>query len=530
MKNTSTLFSFNPGELIKIINWVRADGKYVIVDPNNSQLLMYLDEKQYNRFCIVAISSEKPLVVLVTPDDSKETVVKRFKDPSTPLPGIDTPLKFPRLSKMFSLLDGWTVKESMIEFKRNFKQFFPTYHLDMISWLGLKRSSSLIVAIGQFGSRMDVINSSEGINQTINLLKIYSITVLQYLAGTPLNSTQDLGRRVRLKHGLPVILPSIIRHLIRQRDVNTIRVVISLLHAYKGMKGIYKAPDFSSIVAPRFVPPSLPSIMNIWKGVDDLLYPQKRASDSLDSDWSEVNSTLSSFWKDFNPKQVKPTLLSSVETLSIPLTVGPNCKVSVLGSSVDALALLSNGKMHKLITSYFKEAEQVSKLYKVSIPSKELSLIEMITKEALILKAALIKDISVIQNLVSQVSYLRPEFQTRIDSYNLISDPDLRLSFMKDLVRDIQLRLRLGKLAIKLEAAGKVRVFAISDFWTQNMMKPLHKSIFNVLEHHSSDATFNQEGRVKDFSQKGHKFIASFDLKSATDLIPIQLYEKVLGQ
>lgn len=32
----------------------------------------------------------------------------------------------------------------------------------------------------------------------------------------------------------------------------------------------------------------------------------------------------------------------------------------------------------------------------------------------------------------------------------------------------------LGQLAIKEEAAGKVRVFAMVDVWTQSALKPLH--------------------------------------------------------
>jgi len=33
---------------------------------------------------------------------------------------------------------------------------------------------------------------------------------------------------------------------------------------------------------------------------------------------------------------------------------------------------------------------------------------------------------------------------------------------------------RIGQLSLKEEAAGKVRVFAMVDIWTQSVLKPLH--------------------------------------------------------
>jgi hypothetical protein len=88
--------------------------------------------------------------------------------------------------------------------------------------------------------------------------------------------------------------------------------------------------------------------------------------------------------------------------------------------------------------------------------------------------------------------------------------------------------LRLGKLSFKYEAAGKVRVFAIVDYFSQWFLKPIHDSLFDILKTLPSDATFDQLGKTKAFQDKGYKYIASFDLKAATDLIPQQLYIAVL--
>lgn len=83
---------------------------------------------------------------------------------------------------------------------------------------------------------------------------------------------------------------------------------------------------------------------------------------------------------------------------------------------------------------------------------------------------------------------------------------------------------RLGRLHPIEEAAGKVRVVAICDYFTQVALKPLHDYIFELLRKLPTDATFDQQGAVDRFAALGHKEIFSFDLKAATDLIPMELY------
>lgn len=50
----------------------------------------------------------------------------------------------------------------------------------------------------------------------------------------------------------------------------------------------------------------------------------------------------------------------------------------------------------------------------------------------------------------------------------------------------------LGKLGTKVEAAGKIRVFAMVDPVTQWVLDPLHKGLFRVLGRIPMDGTFNQ--------------------------------------
>jgi len=86
-----------------------------------------------------------------------------------------------------------------------------------------------------------------------------------------------------------------------------------------------------------------------------------------------------------------------------------------------------------------------------------------------------------------------------------------------------------SKVSMLPEAAGKVRVIAIVDYWTQRLMSPVHEWMMAILKPLATDATFAQEESVERYATvyKDRKHY-SVDLKSATDLIPITLYEVML--
>lgn len=60
----------------------------------------------------------------------------------------------------------------------------------------------------------------------------------------------------------------------------------------------------------------------------------------------------------------------------------------------------------------------------------------------------------------------------------------------------------LGRLTVKEEAAGKVRVFAITDLITQCVMGPIHDHIFSLLERLECDGTFNQSKPLLSLASK----------------------------
>nr|UPW42089.1 MAG: putative RNA dependent RNA polymerase [Hainan mangrove mitovirus 5] len=89
-----------------------------------------------------------------------------------------------------------------------------------------------------------------------------------------------------------------------------------------------------------------------------------------------------------------------------------------------------------------------------------------------------------------------------------------------------------GQLALKEEAAGKLRVFALGDSISQSLLSPLHDELLKMIKLIPNDGTFDQEASVKRLQSKstlsGKAF--SFDLSAATDRLPVLLSSKVLGQ
>lgn len=87
----------------------------------------------------------------------------------------------------------------------------------------------------------------------------------------------------------------------------------------------------------------------------------------------------------------------------------------------------------------------------------------------------------------------------------------------------------LGRLGAK-EEPGKVRVFAMVDWWTQMLLRPIHLMLFGVLKNIPQDATFDQDRGVQEGISilKRTKFAASYDLSAATDRLPIVIQKLLI--
>jgi len=90
--------------------------------------------------------------------------------------------------------------------------------------------------------------------------------------------------------------------------------------------------------------------------------------------------------------------------------------------------------------------------------------------------------------------------------------------------------LILGKLSFLLEPAGKVRVVAIVDGWTQMLLSGFHETISSILKLIPQDGTFDQTKPINLLPKRNEvRTVYSFDLSSATDRLPIDLQVQVIS-
>jgi len=89
-------------------------------------------------------------------------------------------------------------------------------------------------------------------------------------------------------------------------------------------------------------------------------------------------------------------------------------------------------------------------------------------------------------------------------------------------------RLFSGRLSYVWEPASKIRIIAMVDYWTQAVLSPLHKFLFQILRGIPNDATFGQSEVLKEWI-KGRDSFFCYDLTSATDLMPVGLQVDLLA-
>lgn len=88
-----------------------------------------------------------------------------------------------------------------------------------------------------------------------------------------------------------------------------------------------------------------------------------------------------------------------------------------------------------------------------------------------------------------------------------------------------------SKIAIKRELGGKDRAFAMVDYYTQIVLKPLHLKVSNILSSLEEDCTFDQgkgKSQIQSWTSDGQG--CSIDLSSASDRFPLSLLERMVAK
>lgn len=173
------------------------------------------------------------------------------------------------------------------------------------------------------------------------------------------------------------------------------------------------------------------------------------------------------------------------EELHRSLASGPNCNVAISAILTDAIAIAKYPEIYDSIKSYCLMTSSF-KLFKL-----------------------LDNAINFMYGLLTNYESLTVKVNHSVTSFDDIA---------------------LGKLAFKEEAAGKLRVFAIVDIWTQSLFKPLHNSIFGLLHRLPNDGTLDQDASFARSLEKSKQYNCAYsvDLSSATDRLPIYLQALII--
>jgi hypothetical protein len=364
-----------------------------------------------------------------------------------------------------------------VEALRNKGRRLVTPFIQMCVPIGISINLSVVKVICSFVFWAVKFVKAGSVKQLVLYLKAATIILQKFIAKERLSDLGPFKVRVSRTHsGLPRIIPALHRDRIRRGDKLIIRLWLTLFALLRVLVFNGKL-DLTSIVKPgkEFNLDKVTSFVPIY------FYWMKNI-------WGFNRELLATWWEKLRPTAF--TIAKSGPSLKDAQNVprGGSTLNKVYSSSV--LSLMAAAKLVResgLKTTIFTWASEVnvSHLFEKSIVDLEAywSLIEKLIKKS--------------------------------------SEADKTQFVMGS----------LGKLGFKQEAAGKIRIFAMVDAFTQWLLEPLHNLIFEVLRHIKQDGTHNQLKPLLALLKlrKVKKLpLYSFDLSSATDRLPVSIQERLL--
>jgi hypothetical protein len=364
--------------------------------------------------------------------------------------------------------------------------------ISIMTIIGLPITSARVRAMVSLLRKLNWLYRTQGAKGATLYLKSCAVMLQQAMGGFVVRDLGKLGPRVsRTNQGMPRVIPRVHRELIRNSDILLVRLYLSVFNIYRVLKFKGKV-DTSSITQPLTVAKS-----GFWSTV------------------KELEQFVPLFWNllqvefNINTLGLKERILNAYWTLrSFPiLKSSPNTGKFNDEVISDYLSIPKD-------TDGFKpqpfNIDPVTGYWMVGISTHPFALYQSIL--------SLFTD----KNLETVARYFlnltHPGHDLRIVVDNVLRVP--RLGGPSGLFA--VWTTNLGKLSVKEEAAGKMRIFAMVDAISQWFCKPLHDGIFEgILQYIPQDGTFNQMAPIHRLLSEKPEYLASFDLKAATDRIPV---------
>jgi len=331
----------------------------------------------------------------------------------------------------------------------------------------------------------------------VKYLKVCSVCLQQCIGGHVLSDVGELGMRIsRTDSGIPRIIPPYHRELIRQGRPEIIRLYLTLFALYRIIL-IPAKVKLGSITDP--FKGTNESVIDHWIPNFDRVFvkPHFRSIDI----YSKMRSYAKLFviWKS--------SAGSSSEDGPNPFATHPITVVTT------GLGMLLRTDMRQALFAWF---------YAVGLAdgSWVFKYFKPLTTEVIStnLRSIWMSIDKIIDTATPKVSILQEKVIHTILMNTFVTRP----------VKDWKPVRQLGKLALKHEPAGKMRVFAMVDPFTQWALYPLHKVLLFLISKYPMDGTFNQVKPLGHMTKS--KQLYSLDLSSATDRLPISLQVKLLSK
>jgi hypothetical protein len=103
----------------------------------------------------------------------------------------------------------------------------------------------------------------------------------------------------------------------------------------------------------------------------------------------------------------------------------------------------------------------------------------------------------------------------------------IQLCLDKGIKPDLSKNSELGKISFIKDPEAKLRLVAISDYFTQIYLKKIHEGLMRLSKNLPQDRTFTQEP-LNAWDLSNNESFWSLDLSSATDRFPVKLQERLL--
>lgn len=317
------------------------------------------------------------------------------------------------------------------------------------------------------------INKHHGPTYTIKYMKACVVAIHRKIGKTPFNSLRDLEENLplpRLSCGLPVFIPKDARRRIRRGDKSEIRFWQTIYSLYR----VLEAP----------MKPKLNTITDEYKGSPDGI--------------TKFNNFVSNHLFGILPKNVlKLKFKTSANSIVRSRSSGPNNSVAMSSVMTDLCRILQSQEDYDLFRKYAIASESYELMHKLDTYTEVLY--QFLMKGGKLHVKSELSDTK------------RGKLLTPVENGH---------------------KLRLGQLSFKEEAAGKLRVFALVDIWTQSFLKPVHQSLFSILRGLPNDGTFDQDASVRRSIEKSNLkgYAYSVDLSAATDRLPLAIQAHLLSE